>query len=132
MQQQIYRVNNFIKKEIPAQISCEFCEISPNTILKEPFGQLHLHKHSFCLLSHHNLLFFQKRCHIYFPAECFLGLIYRLGTRVSSIFQTLSQTPIFNPVKHLRQSLKPLSIFTQKSSLVDVLQGSKNASVSSH
>ena len=85
-------------------ISCEFFEISSNTILKEPFGRLLPHKHSFCLLSHHDLLFFQKRCHIYFPAECFLGLIYRLGTRVSSEFETLSQASIFNPVKHLRQS----------------------------
>ena len=100
----IYRVNNFIKKEIPAKISCEFCEISPNTIFKEPFGRLLPHKHSFCLLSRLNLLFFQKRCHIYFPAECFLGLIYRLGTRISSIFQTLCQAPIFNPVKHLQRS----------------------------
>ena len=32
--------------------------------------------------------FFKKRWHIYFPAECFLGVIYRLGIRVSSIFQT--------------------------------------------
>ena len=115
----IYRVNNFIKKEIPAQIfSCEFCEISHDTIFKEPFGQLLPHKYSVCLLSHHDLLFFQKQCQIYFPAEHFLGLTYRLGTRISSIFQTFSKTPIFNPVKHLRwsffskivNSLKQLSI----------------------
>ena len=37
--------------------------------------------------------FYQKQCHTYFPPEYFLNLIYRLGTRVSSIFQTLSQTP---------------------------------------
>ena len=42
--------------------------------------------------------FFQKRCHTHFLAEYFLGLIYRLGTRVRPIFQTLSQTPIFNLV----------------------------------
>ena len=29
---------------------------------------------------------FQKRCHTYFSAEFFLGLICRLGTRASSIF----------------------------------------------
>ena len=77
---------NFIKKEIPAQIfSCEFCEISHNTFYKETFRQLLPHKHSFCLLSHHDL-------------------IYRLATRVNSIFQTLSQIPIFNQVEHLRRS----------------------------
>ena len=137
MKQQMYRVNNYKKKEIPAQIfSCEFCEISHITIFKEPFGRLLPHKHSFRLLSHHNLLFFQKWYHIYLPAEYFLGLMYKLGTRVSSIFQTLSQNPISNPVKHLWQnfflkivnSLKPLSIFTKKSSLLDVRQGSTNAS----
>ena len=68
------------------------------------FGRLFLHKHSFCLLSHHDLLFLEKRCHTYLPPEYFLGLIYRLGTRVSSIFQTHSQTPIINPVEHLRRS----------------------------
>ena len=68
----------------------------------------------FCLLSHHDLLFFEKQCHTYFLYKYFLGLIYRLGTRVSSLFQTLSQTPIFNQVKHFSKivnSLKPLSIF---------------------
>ena len=55
--------------------SCEFCEISHNTFFKEPFGRLLLHKHSFCLLSHHDLLFFQKRCHPYFLVEYFLSLI---------------------------------------------------------
>ena len=49
------------KKEIPAQIfSCEFCKISHNTFYKEPFRQLLPHKHSFCLLSHHEFLFFSK------------------------------------------------------------------------
>ena len=82
---------------------------------------------------YHDLLFFQKRCHTYFSAEYFPGLIYRLGTKVSSIFQTVSQTPIFKPVKHLRlsffskivNSFKPLSIFAKKSFLVDLRQGSK-------
>ena len=83
-------------------IFCEFWEISHKTFFKEPFGRLLLRKHSFCLLSQHDALPFQKRCYTYFPAEYFLGLIYRLVTRVSSIFQTLSQKPIFNPVEHLR------------------------------
>ena len=75
---------NFIKKQIPAQMfSYKLCEISHDTFFKEPFGRLLLHKHSFCLLSHHDLLPFQKRCHIS------SGLICRLGTGVSSIFQTL-------------------------------------------
>ena len=56
-------------------LSCKFREISHNTFIKEPFGRLLLHKHSFCLLSHPDFLPFQKRCHIYFPAEYFLGLI---------------------------------------------------------
>ena len=99
--------------------SCEFCKISHNTFFKEPFGRLLLH--SFGLLSHHDLLFFQKRCHRYFPAKYFLGLIYRLGTRVSSIFQTLSQTPTtqsnicdgaFFP--KLFNSLPALSTFAKK------------------
>ena len=34
----------------------------------------------------------------------FYGLICRLGTRVSSIFQVLSQKPIFIPIEHLRWS----------------------------
>ena len=80
------------KKEIPRQMfSCEFCKISHNTFFKEPFGRLLLHKHSLCLLSQHDTSSFQKRCYTYFPAEYFLGLIYRLVTRVSSMFQTLSQ-----------------------------------------
>ena len=37
--------------------------------------QLFLHKYSFCLLSQHDLVPFKKRCHTYFPAECFLDLI---------------------------------------------------------
>ena len=40
---------NFIEKEIPAQVfSCEFCEISHNTLFKEPFGRLLLYKHPLC------------------------------------------------------------------------------------
>ena len=90
---QIYRVN-FINTEIPAKMfSCEFYETSSNIFFKESFGWLLLHKHSFCLLSQHQLSPFQKRCPSFFPAEYFLGLIFRLGTRKSSIFQTLSQNP---------------------------------------
>ena len=36
--------------------------------------------------SERRLLCFQKWCQTYFPAEYFFGLIWRLGTRVSSIF----------------------------------------------
>ena len=92
---------------------CELCKISHNVFLKEPFGRLLLHKHSFCLLSRHDASSFQKRCYTYFLAEYFLGLIYRLVTRVSSIFQTLSQKLIFNPVVHLhwRFFVKIVNIF---------------------
>ena len=96
---------NFTRKHqkgIPAQMfSCEFSEISQNTFFKEPLRRLLLHKHSFCLLSYHDLSPFQKRCHTYFLAEYFFGLICRLGVEVSSIFQTPSQNPIFNLVEHL-------------------------------
>ena len=64
---------------------CEFCEISHKTFYKEPFGRPLLHKRSYCLLSQHNLVPFQKRCHACFPVEYLLGLICRLRTRVSSI-----------------------------------------------
>ena len=82
-----------------------------------------------------------------FWLSIFFGLIcgknireLRLGTRMSSIFQTLPQKSFFNPVEYLRwsifikifTSLKPLSIFAQKSSIVYVRPGSKYASVSSH
>ena len=86
---------------------------------KEPFRRLLLHKH---LLSHDDLLFFQKRCHAYFPAGNFLGFIYRLRTKVNSVFQTLRQTYIFNPVEicdgalfsKIVNSLNPLSFFAKK------------------
>ena len=128
---QICRVNNFIEKEIGAQMfSFEFWEISRNPFLEVPFGRLLLHKHLLSLLSHHN---FFKNVHIYFPAEYFFGLIHRLGIRVSPIFQTLRQaTPIFNAVEHLRRSLKPFSIFAKKSFRREVRSGFKIGSVSSH
>ena len=93
------------KKGISAQLfTCEFCEISHNIFFKERFGRLLHQKQSFCFLSHHYLLPFQKQCHTYFLAEYFFGLICRLGARVSSTFRALSQIPIFNPVKHLQWS----------------------------
>ena len=71
---------------------------------KERVGRPLHHKHSFCLLSHHDFSSFQKQCHIYFLPEYFFGLTCRLETRVSSVFQALSQKAIFNPVEHLRWS----------------------------
>ena len=91
---------NFIKKEILEQMfSCEFWKISRNTLYKEPFGRLLLPKDSFCLLSHHDLLPFQRRCQTYILTEYFLSLSCRLETRASSIFQTPSQKaePYFQP-----------------------------------
>ena len=115
---------------------CELCKISHNTFLKEPFGRLLLHKHSFCLLSQHDALPFQKRCYTYFPTEYFLGLICRLVKRVSSIFQILSQKPISPQLSicdgdFCKNSwrLKVVKYFRKK---VDVRPGSKYASISSH
>ena len=68
---------------------------------KEPFEWLHLDKQSLCLLSYYDLTPFQKRCHTYFLAEYLFSFICSMGTKVSSTFKTLSQKPIFNPVKHL-------------------------------
>ena len=82
-----------------------FLWIFQNIFFKEPFGRLLHHKHSFCLLSNHDILPFQKWCHTHFLADYFVGLICRLGTRVSSIFQTLNQKAIFNPVEYLRWSV---------------------------
>ena len=86
-----------------------------------------------------NLVPFQKRCHTYLPAEYFLGLICRLGTRVSSIFQTHSQKSLFSTRRaffmelfpKIVNTLKLLSIFPKKS-IVDVWPGSKYASVRRH
>ena len=77
--------------------SAKFLIIS---FFKEPFGRLRRHKHSFYLLSHHQLSHFQKRCYTYFLVEYFLGLICRLGARMNSIFQAISQKHNFNPVEH--------------------------------
>ena len=83
---------------------CEFSEILNNAFFKEPLGRLLLHKTGSVNFASTNFVPFQKRCHTRFPGEFFLGLICRLGTRVSSIFQTLTQKPIFKPVEHLRWS----------------------------
>ena len=82
------------KKEIQ-MFSCEFCKISHSTFLKEPFG-FSLHKRSFYLLSHHDLSPFQKQPHIY-SLSIFFGLICRLKTRISSIFQTPKPESYFQP-----------------------------------
>ena len=129
------------KKKISAQMfSCEFCEISHYFFFKERFRRLLQHKHSLCLLPHLDLLLIQKRCHTNFLVKYFFGLICRMGTRVSSTFQALSQKSIFNPVEHLQlsffwakivYSLKPFSNFAKKLHC-DVRPGSKYASVSSH
>ena len=110
------------QKEIPLlMLSYEFCEISYDTFFKKPFGRLLLHKHSLCLLSYHDLSPFQKRCRTFFLAEYFFGLIFRLGTKVSSICKTLSQKPIFNLVKHLGGNFfcEKVKTFSQKSSIAD-------------
>ena len=85
-------------------------------------------------------LFKNDVTHIFW-LSIFFGLIWRLGTRESSIFHALSQKFISNPVGHLQlslfffekivYSLKPLSIFARKFHS-DVQPGSKYASVSSH
>ena len=101
------------QKKIHTQIfSYEFCEVSHNISFKEPFGRVLLQKHSFSLLPHYHLSPFQKQHHTYFLAEYFFSLIcskniteLRLGTRMTSIFQTLRQKPIFNPVGHLLWNL---------------------------
>ena len=95
---------DFIKKEILVQMfSCEFWEISHKTFLKSPLdGSFWINTSSAYCPS--TTLFFLKRCPTYFTAEYFLALIYRFGTRVSSTFQILIQTSIFNPFKHLRRS----------------------------
>ena len=125
-------LTNFAKltkkhQKILAQIfSCEFFKISQNIFFKEAFGRLLHHKDLFCLLSYHDLSPFQKQCHKYF-VQYFFGLTCRLGTSARSIFQALSQKPIFNPAEHLRQSFyhenskqlkKTLKYFLEKSPIV--------------
>ena len=110
------------------------CEISHKTFFKEPFGQLLLHKHSLYLLSHHDNLLSLKRV--------FSGLNLQTGTRVSSIFQTLSQKSeaFFQPSRtsameffaKIVNSLKPLSIFAKNAPLWMVVGVLNTLSVSSN
>ena len=89
-------MSTFIKKETPAQIfSCEFCEISHNTSFVELFGRLFLHNLSSCLLSHHNLSSFQKRCHAYFLAEYFLTLHKQWNFFIKDFFSKYDQIRSF-------------------------------------
>ena len=76
--------SSFIKNRLQHKYFFKFWEISQNSLFWNPFEWLLLLNHSFCLL-----FSFSKQCHTYLPAEYFLGLIYRTGTRVSSIFQPL-------------------------------------------
>ena len=60
-------------------------------------------------------------------AEYFFGLIWKLGTRVNSIFQSLSLKSIFNPFKYLRCSILAKIVnswycYDQKQSSGPVLQ----------
>ena len=56
-----------------------FAKFLRTRFLQNTYGWVLLQKHSFCLLSQHDIVPFQKRSHTYFPAEYFLGLICRLG-----------------------------------------------------
>ena len=86
MKLQINRVQLYYKGFRRIYIFFEYWEISHKSFFKEPFERLLLHKHSFCLICQHDLVLSQKRCHTYFLAESFLGLICRLATRLWSIF----------------------------------------------
>ena len=101
----------FCKNLLAQRISYEFFQIFYNIFFKEPAGRLLLHKHPFCLQSHHDLLSFQKRCHIYFPAEYFLSLISRLRTGVRSM---LLRWRFFAKIVN---NLKLLSIFAENAPL---------------
>ena len=76
-------------QEIPAQMfSCEFCGISGNTFFSDG---------CFCINTYSLYSATTTICFFitYSLAEYFFGIIYRLGTRASSIFLiTLSQTNI--------------------------------------
>ena len=115
---------------------CEFCEISHNIFFVSE-GSFSINTlYVYCLTL--TFCFFKNDVTHIFWLSVFFGLICRLGTRVSSIFQALSQRPIFNPVEYQRLSffyakivcgLKPLNIFPKKLHR-DVRSGSKYASVS--
>ena len=76
----------------------------------------------------------------HFPAEYFLSLIYRLGTRVSSYFKPLAREAYFQssrafvkePFCKNSSRLKAVKYFCKKVSFVDVRPGSRYASVRSH
>ena len=89
------------KKKILAQmLSCEFCEIS--FLKKTSDGCFSISTRSvYCPIR----LFKNDVTHIFWLSIFFFGLICRLGTRLSWIFQALGQKPIFNPVARLRWSL---------------------------
>ena len=108
-------------------LSCEFCEISHNAFFKETFGRLLLYNTRSVYFPTTTFHLFRKDV-ICVPAEFYLGLICILGTRMSSIFQTLSQKPesyfqlSLTSVMELFfakivSSLKLLSIFTRKAPL---------------
>ena len=66
-----------------------FAKLLLTPFLQNFFARMLMHDHAFCYCPKRDLLHFQKRCHIHFPAEYFLGLICRLVTKVNSIFQIL-------------------------------------------
>ena len=77
MKLQIYRVQLYQERDSGTDgFFCEFWEISQKTFLKEPFGRLLLHKHSFCSLSQQDLVPFQKRCYKYFPVYTYFPSIF--------------------------------------------------------
>ena len=119
----------FCKNLLAQRISYEFFQLFYNIFFKEPFGRLLLHKHPFCLQSHHDLLSFQKRCHIYFPAEYFLTLISRLRTGVRSM---LPRRRFFAKIVNNLKQLKAVKYFRRKCSIIDVWPASNYASLRSH
>ena len=89
------------------EMTWKFAEIRSSTYRRNTYVESTSIQHGVrigCSLCHHDLWPFQKRCHAYFLAVYFFGLICRLETRMSSIFQSLSQKLIFNPVEYLRWS----------------------------
>ena len=122
------------KKEIPAQMfSCEFCEISQNIFFKDPLdGCFSINTSSVYYLTMTFYLFKNNITHIIL-ADNFFGLICRLGTTVSSVFQAHSPKPIFNPCQTSPSELFfAKTVLSQKKLHCDVRPGSKYASVSSH
>ena len=128
---QIYRVNiTLSKKRFQHRYflvnSTKF--FITQTSFKEPFRRLLPQKHSFCLLSHHDLLFFQKRCNKSNRNKSKLNIS---NSQAVSYFEPIRTSPVELSFENSQQ-LRSVKYFCQKSSLTDVRQGSKNASVSSH